>query len=123
MMFAGAAAFNADVSSWDVSHVTDLSGMFSFAHSFNRDVSGWHLAQGANTVGGPACPTCHYDAMTLLGGAGHGARGPAGAVNLSADVHADSGLATAGAFLLVAGFAAYVTVSMRTQTGEGRSFV
>merc|ERR1712005_70475 len=83
MMFAGASHFNADLSSWDVSHVTDLSGMFLFASSFNGDLSGWQLSESANTAGGPACPTCHADPMTMTGGAGPSAIAPLAAAQLS----------------------------------------
>merc|ERR1712178_475441 len=82
-MFRGAARFNADVSAWDVSHVTALSGMFLFASSFNGDLSGWQLAEGANTAGGPACPTCHADPMTMTGGASRSATLPLAAAHLS----------------------------------------
>merc|ERR1712211_71147 len=78
-MFAGATSFNADLSSWDVSHVTDLSGMFLFASSFNGDLHSWHISEAANTAGGPACPTCHYDPMTMVGGAGASASLPTAA--------------------------------------------
>jgi len=33
--------FNGDISGWDVSNVTDMSGMFRNSH-FNGDISGWN---------------------------------------------------------------------------------
>ena len=47
LMFAG-APFNSDISSWDVSHVTDMSGMFSGATSFNSDISSWNVSQAVH---------------------------------------------------------------------------
>ena len=43
-MFSGAAAFNQDISGWDVSNVTDMSFMFSRASAFNQDISGWDVS-------------------------------------------------------------------------------
>jgi surface protein len=40
-MFSEADAFNGDVSGWDTSNVTNMYGMFDGATSFNRDISGW----------------------------------------------------------------------------------
>ena len=39
-----AQGFNADVSRWDVSSVTDMSEMFFDAHDFNGDISRWNTA-------------------------------------------------------------------------------
>ena len=42
-MFYGAAAFNGDLSGWDVRNATDMSAMFSGAAAFNGDLSGWDV--------------------------------------------------------------------------------
>ena len=42
-MFEDAAAFNGDLSGWDVRNVTDMSGMFDGAAAFNGDLSGWDV--------------------------------------------------------------------------------
>ncbi|WP_254105539.1 BspA family leucine-rich repeat surface protein, partial [Aliivibrio fischeri] len=43
-MFAGAAAFNQDISGWDTANVTDMSYMFYRAAAFNQDLSGWDVS-------------------------------------------------------------------------------
>ena len=35
---------NQDISSWDVSNVTDMRDMFSFAASFNQDIGSWDVS-------------------------------------------------------------------------------
>ena len=36
-------SFNQDLSSWDVSNVTDMSCMFENCKSFNKDLSKWNV--------------------------------------------------------------------------------
>ena len=43
-MFLGAFYFNSDISEWDVSGVTGMSGMFGSATSFNGDISEWDVS-------------------------------------------------------------------------------
>jgi surface protein len=42
-MFYNAYAFNGDISSWDVSNVTDMNAMFQEANSFNQNIGGWNV--------------------------------------------------------------------------------
>jgi len=43
-MFRSAEAFNQDLSSWDVSNVGDMSRMFAGATSFNQDIGSWDVS-------------------------------------------------------------------------------
>ena len=43
-MFYGATAFNADISSWNVSRVTNMSEMFRGAPAFNQNISSWDVS-------------------------------------------------------------------------------
>jgi len=52
VMFQNAEAFNQDISSWDVSNVTDMNSMFWYASSFNRDLSNWCVANIASEPSG-----------------------------------------------------------------------
>ena len=42
-MFREATTFNQDLSAWDVRNVTTMDGMFSSASSFNQDLSAWDV--------------------------------------------------------------------------------
>ena len=42
-MFSYAQNFNQDLSAWDVSNVTNMSGMFENAQNFNQDLSAWDV--------------------------------------------------------------------------------
>ena len=44
-MFRSATSFNGDLSSWDVSKVTDMSNMFQSATSFNQPLSSWDVSK------------------------------------------------------------------------------
>ena len=37
--------FNPNISSWDVSNVTNMQGMFGFTRAFNRDISNWCVSK------------------------------------------------------------------------------
>ena len=63
-IFWGASAFNGDLSSWNVSSVTDMYGMFLGAISFNDDLSSWDVSfvtdmtsmfEGATSFGQDLC--------------------------------------------------------------------
>jgi surface protein len=43
-----ADSFNQDISSWDVSNVSDMSYMYSSASSFNQDISNWNVSSVQN---------------------------------------------------------------------------
>ena len=50
-MFAGATSFNQDLSSFDISHITDMSDLFRGATLFNQDISGWDVSRVTNMGG------------------------------------------------------------------------
>ena len=43
-MFWGCKTFNQDISSWDVSNVKNMFGMFDFAENFNQNLSLWDVS-------------------------------------------------------------------------------
>ena len=47
-MFSGASMFYMDISSWDTSNVTNMSSMFSGASRFNGDISSWDTSSVTN---------------------------------------------------------------------------
>ncbi|SKB44628.1 BspA family leucine-rich repeat surface protein [Maribacter arcticus] len=50
-MFAGALAFNEDISTWDVSSVNSISNMLNGAATFNQDLSAWNVSNVFNFNG------------------------------------------------------------------------
>ena len=50
-MFHDAAAFNGELSKWDVSSVNDMSGMFDGATAFNNDISKWDVSSVTDMSG------------------------------------------------------------------------
>ena len=43
-MLSSTLAFNQDISQWDVSNVTNMSGMFNGASVFNQDIGSWDVS-------------------------------------------------------------------------------
>jgi len=50
-MFHNAESFNCDLSSWDVSNVTNMGGVFYNASSFNCDLSSWDVSNVTDMKG------------------------------------------------------------------------
>ena len=44
-MFHSCKYFNQDISSWDVSNVTAMEFMFKNCYSFNQDISDWNISK------------------------------------------------------------------------------
>ena len=47
-MFFECEAFNQDISTWNVSKVTNMAYMFGFCNSFNQDISKWDVSSVNN---------------------------------------------------------------------------
>ena len=55
-MFAGASSFNGNISSWNVSAVTNMDGMFGFATSFDQNLGNWYVTLDPDTIAGTGIP-------------------------------------------------------------------
>ncbi len=51
MMFAGADAFNGDISGWNTTGITHMSGMFYQTRLFNQDIGGWDMSSVTDISG------------------------------------------------------------------------
>jgi len=47
-MFLGLKTFNQDIGGWDVSNVTNMQSMFAQAFDFNQDIGGWDVSNVTN---------------------------------------------------------------------------
>ena len=47
-IFANATSFNDDISNWNVSNVTNMTSLFENASSFNADISNWNVSNVTN---------------------------------------------------------------------------
>ena len=50
-LFFGSSSFNGDISSWDVSNVTHMNYMFSSTINFNQDIGGWDTSSVTDMSG------------------------------------------------------------------------
>ena len=63
-MFRGATAFNQGITGWVVSNVTNMSNMFSDASGFNQDIGGWNIGNVTtmtNMLDSTALSVANYD--------------------------------------------------------------
>ena len=67
-MFYSAQLFNQNISSWDVSSVTDMSSMFNHATQFEQNLGSWDISNVtsmANMFSNVTLTTTNYDAILV----------------------------------------------------------
>jgi surface protein len=50
VLFSEISSFNQNISNWNVSHVEDMTLMFSYATSFNQDIGDWNVSNVTNML-------------------------------------------------------------------------
>jgi surface protein len=67
-MFSGCTNFNQNLSSWNVSSVTDMTAMFADCTSFDQDLSSWDISSVttmADMFHGCTLSTANYDSLLI----------------------------------------------------------
>ena len=64
-MFLGAISFNQPLNNWDVSNVTEMENMFLAASSFNQDCSQWNVSNVTSCEGFCGSVAPHFSTWTL----------------------------------------------------------
>jgi surface protein len=67
-MFENATAFNQNISSWNVSNVTNMYYMFEDATAFNQNIGSWNVSKVTNMTNmfwGVLLSTANYDALLI----------------------------------------------------------